>query len=120
MVTRAGVASGFPELTEQPGEDFVVTKVIVGQLLCRPAMAWVIGIDALDGLQGVRHVSKSEQPVPGWQVRSESSVLADHGASGCEIGSGAIAEPAAAQADVLVLGHGELAARLGDIPSVGI
>ena len=57
-------------------------------------------------------VGEREQPLARRERRAEAGVLRDHRAPGGEVGRAAVAEPARAQADVLVLGDGELAARV--------
>src|SRR3712207_8705154 len=49
---------------------------------------------------------------------AEAGVLGNHGSARREVGRAAVAEPACAQANVLILGHGELAARSGDVTAV--
>src|SRR5581483_3863021 len=51
---------------------------------------------------------------------AEACLLRDHGTSARQVARAAIAEPAAAQADVLVLGHGDLAERTADVAAVRV
>src|SRR3712207_9520753 len=51
---------------------------------------------------------------------AEAGVLGNHGSARREVGRAAVAEPACAQANVLILGHGELAARSGDVTAVSV
>src|SRR5216683_1665002 len=77
-------------------------------------MPLIVGLDGADGLRRLINSRKGEQAGTGWQNRAEASVLSDHWASTGKVGGAAIAEPAAPQADVLVLGHCELSTRIRD------
>src|SRR5262245_52778901 len=83
-------------------------------------MAVVVAGDRVDGRGGLIEGGKAEQPAAGWKRVAEAGVLRDDRPPGREIRGAAIAEPAGAEADVLILGDGELTARAADVVAVSI
>src|SRR5262249_41373763 len=63
---------------------------------------------------------ESEQPAARGEDVAEARVLSNHRPAGSQVLRAALAEPAAAEADVLVFGHSELSAGPGDIPPVDV
>src|SRR5262245_51213027 len=61
---------------------------------------------------------KCEETPTGREDVAETRLLRDHGPAGRQVLRAALAEPAAAEAHVLVFGDGELAARPLDVPPV--
>ena len=83
-------------------------------------MTFVIGVDGLEGRQDVVEAVEGEEPFAGREELSERGVLGDHRTPRGEIASAAIAEPAASETHVLVLGDGEFSARSQNVVAVGL
>ena len=83
-------------------------------------MARVVGVDAPDRLENLLQRREGEQPFAGRQDVAEAGVLGDDRTAAREVAGAAVAEPAAAQPHVLVLGDRELAARLADVLPIGV
>ena len=109
-----------PTSAEQAAEHDVVREVLARDLLGGAAVALVVGVDRLDRRQDLVHRREREQALAGREHVAEAGVLADHRPAGGQVGGAAVAEPAGAQAHVLVLGDGELAARVRDVVAVGV
>ena len=60
----------------------------------------------------------ANSPAPVGKQVAEPGILGDHRPARRQIGRAAIAEPAAAESDVLVLGDRELASRRGDVTTI--
>src|SRR5258708_3038418 len=82
-------------------------------------MTRVIGAYRLKRGQRLFHRVKGKQPFAGRQDVAEAGVLRYDRTSGGKIAGAALAEPAAAEADILVLGHGKLAARGAYVIAIG-
>ena len=80
----------------------------------------MVGFDGLERNERGVQVRVREKPAPGRQRIAEPGVLRHHRAAGREEGGAAVAEPTRAQADVLVLGRGQLAARALDEGAVRV
>src|SRR4051812_7977921 len=83
-----------------------------------PGVLRVIRIDPIDGAEDVVHLIKTKQSFTGGQHITKARFLGDDWPSRGEIGRGAVAEPSAAQAYVLIFGDGEFSARLADVIAV--
>jgi|GEM_PF-6331295 len=81
---------------------------------CRP----VIRLDGSDRCGSLRDRADSMQARPAGEHVAEGGVLRNHGAPSGQVTGGAIAEPAAAKANVEILGDGELAARCAHEASI--
>src|SRR5262249_24039597 len=80
--------------------------------------AGVVGLDRPDGFDGVVGREEGVQARTERQEVAEARVLLDRGSPGGEVAGGAVAEPAAAQANVQVLGDRELAARGANVVAI--
>ena len=80
----------------------------------------VVGVDALDRGDRLVEVAKAKSASPVGSTSPKPVSCVTTGRPGGEVGGAAVAEPAGAQADVLVLGDGELAARRPDVVAVGV
>jgi hypothetical protein len=105
---------------EQGGKDDVMGEVLAGDLPGGAPMPLVVAVDGVDRLRGLLDRGECEEALAGRQDVAEPGVLGDHRAAGGQVGGAAVAEPAAAQPDVLVLGDGELPSRSGDVSAVGV
>src|SRR5581483_9335750 len=99
------------QVAQQPPEDGLGAEVFLRDEARRARVPRVIGFDRLEGGDDLRERVEGEQPLAGRQHVAEAGVLRDHGTPGGEVARAALAEPAALQAHVLVLGDGELGAR---------
>jgi hypothetical protein len=122
VLAEDGVAAAAAEVgadvVEQAAQDHVVREVLARDLLGRTAVALVVGVDRFDRGQDVVHRGEAEQALAGGEDVREAGLLADHRPPGGEVRDAAIAEPAGAQAHVLVLGDRELAAGVRDVVAV--
>ena len=109
-----------PDLPEQAAEHHVVREVLARDLLRGAGVARIVGVDRLHGREDLLHGGEREQSLAGREHVAEAGVLVDHRAPGGQVGGAAVAEPAGAQAHVLVLRHRVLAARARDVVTVVI
>src|SRR6185312_5449672 len=82
------------------------------------AMASVVGINGFNGVDRLVDVGECKETFTGGKDVGEAGVLGDDRFSAGEIADVALAEPAAVEADVLVLGNGELRARSTDVGGI--
>ncbi len=80
----------------------------------------MVGAHRLEGRHDVLQAAEREQALAGREELPERGVLRDDRAARGQVAGAPIAEPAASQADVLVLGHGELATGAQDVVAVGL
>src|SRR6266540_5753290 len=109
-----------PQVFEHAPQHDAIIETLARDSLRRRRVTLVVRIDSCGGVLDFLHRGKTEQPLAGRQHIAEASLLCDHRPAAGQIRGAAIAEPAAAQADVLVLRHGELAPRLADIGTIGV
>ena len=83
-------------------------------------MAFVIALDLVHCGQNVLHRLKGEQSPSSRQAVTETGFLGNDGPARGQITRAAVAEPAAAQPDVLVFGHGKLSARTQYVISIAL
>src|SRR5207249_4406414 len=110
-------ATGFggnAEVLQQSRQDDFMAEKVARNGQRRATVTRVVCVDRFDGGDDFLQGRKREESFAGRQGLAEAGLLRDDGASGGEVGGGAVAEPAAAQADVLFLGDGEFAARTAD------
>src|SRR6185312_13764760 len=108
------------QLLQHRPQHGLVVEMLARQLAGRGGVAPVVGVDLLYRRhRGVGRV-EGEEPLAGWQRPPEAGVLRHHRAPRGEIGGTAVAEPAGAQAHVLVLGHGELPPGGADVVAVAV
>src|SRR5687768_4510539 len=83
-------------------------------------MPFIVSVDGVNGRRGLVQRREAEQALSRRQHVAEARVLRDDGPPRGEIRGAAIAEPAAAQPDVLVLGDREFGARAADVLAIDI
>src|SRR5262249_7623833 len=93
-------------------------EVLLGDLSRRPAVGAVVRADLVEGVEDLVHAPEGEQPAAGRQYLAEARVLGDYRTARGQVARAAVAEPAAARTNVLVLGHRELAGRSNDVLAV--
>src|SRR5262245_59254777 len=103
-----GKTLGQPHVREEPRCHLSGLEVLFRHGPRRLAMTPVIAVDRLDGCHRLIHRGEGEEALPGGKQLAESGVLGDHGLAAGQVAGVALAEPAAAEADVLVLGYREL------------
>src|SRR5262245_41114850 len=107
-----------PEVVEEPGQDGLGPEVVLGDGTGRTAVAVVVGPGGFERGEGLVGRVEGEQALARGERTAEPRVLGDDGSAGGEVAGAPLAEPAAAEPDVLVLGHGELAPRRPDVVAV--
>src|SRR5713226_3036268 len=98
------------DLREQPWKYDIVSEVVA----CQPdgglRVARVVRVYLSNRVLRVFERGESEEALAGRHARAEPGVLGHHRPPSGEIRGAAIAEPAAPQAHILILGHGEFTA----------
>src|SRR5262245_24261921 len=134
-VQAGGEPSGCEELLEQYGALYATADIearVLDQLpqhglgleaglrdlAGRAGVPRVVGVDRLKRGHDVIDALEREQALAGGDELAEGGVLRDHRPTGREVARAPIAEPAAPQSHVLVLGHRELAARARDVRAI--
>ena len=97
-------------MIEHGTQHDAVVEPFSGSGGCRLRMARVVGVDAPDRLENLLERRECKQPFAGRQDIAEAGVLGDDRTAAREVAGAPVAEPAAAQPHVLVLGYRELAA----------
>ena len=115
---RPGSGASTPRCSSSLAEHDVVREVLAGDLPGGAAVALGVGVDRLDRREDLVRGREREQALAGGERGAEAGVLGDHRPAGRQVGGAAVAEPARAQAHVLVLGDGELAAGARDVVPV--
>jgi hypothetical protein len=109
-----------PEPDEQLAEHPVGVEALLGDLPGRSSLPDGVAQDGLDRAGRVLAGAPRVQADAGRQHPAEPGVLGDDGSAAGEVGGAAVAEPAAAQPHVLVLGGRELAQAAGEVGPVGV
>src|SRR5688572_1360524 len=110
-ITRMVMASREPRLREQPARHALRREVLLRYATRRLAVAAIVTVDRIDGGEGLIHGAEGEETLPGGQHVAEPGVLGDDGLPARQVAGVAFAEPAAPEADVLILRDGQLAPR---------
>src|SRR5262249_27206718 len=92
-----------------------MTEEFSGDIMSCTGMMLVVQIDGLNSFNAIFEIRKCQQPISRRQDIAETSFLGDHWAPGCQVGGSPVTEPAAPQANVLVLGHREFSAGIGNV-----
>src|SRR5262249_41753680 len=107
-------------LRQQPLEHPLVVEPLPGQLASCPAVSRVVRIDLFDRGDNLVQGREAIKALTRRQHVAEAGFLRDDWTSRRQVLGAPLAEPAAPQADVLVLGDGELAAGTSNILPVGV
>src|SRR4029453_17719109 len=83
-------------------------------------MMRVVCVDATDGVLDLLERRERKQSVAGRQDVAETSLLRDDWPAASQVTRAPVAEPPAAQPDVLILRHRELTARVAHVLPVGV
>ena len=97
-----------------------MAEIVAGDLPGGSPVFFIIAIDGFHRRYKFFWGGESEQSGARGQDIVKAGLLCDHRSPGSQVGDGAVAEPAAAQDDVLFLGHGEFAAGARDVVAVGV
>src|SRR6185369_5763955 len=117
-ITDALMVSRQPRLAKQPGGHLFRCEVLFGNAARRLAMPSIVAIDGLDRGNGLLHGAEGEQPFSEREDPAQAGVLSDHRFARGQVARIPLAEPTAAEPDVLILGDGEFRARILEVPGV--
>ena len=118
--TRTPPRHAHSDHLEQLAEHDACIEVVAREVECGLPGFRVVGLDRLERGDGLVDRREGEERLAGRQHASEAGVLRHHRPAGGEVGGTAVAEPAAAQADILVLRNGEFGPRAPDVVAVGV
>src|SRR5437870_3822499 len=107
-----------PYATQHIAQDTLSSEILLGNAACGLRLPLIIVCHRSDGCQRFVFRPESEETRTRGNDTAESCILRDHRTASGEITGAAIAEPATAQPDVLILGNGELAAGGTDVRTV--
>src|SRR6266481_6051854 len=107
-------------MLDEIGEDTFRRKVFLRDFAGRPGVRRVVGIDAVDRIDDLLQIRESEQPAARGEDVAEAGVLSDYRPTGGQVLGAPLAEPAAAEAHVLVLGHCKFATGPGDVLAISV
>src|SRR4029453_10058060 len=117
LLLRA-TADGEARVLDQLPQHGLGLEAGLRDLAGRAGVPRVVGVDRVKRGHDVLDALEREQALAGGDELAESGVLRDHRPAGREVARAPVAEPAASQPHVLVLGHRELAARAGDVRAI--
>src|SRR5262245_10832351 len=115
LTTRNRDTSRDSEFHQESACDSRGFELLLGERASGTTVANVIAVDRLHGVGGLVDIRDCEETLPGREDRAETRVLRDNRFSGREIAHVSLAEPAAAEAHVLILGDCELGARAAKV-----
>src|SRR5712691_3682687 len=98
---------GQTNVCEQTGRHRLRREVLFRQRPGRLTVPLIVRVDGLNGLQRLRHRRKSEEALTRREDVAKPRILRHDRLPRGQITGIPFAKPAAAQADVLVLGHGK-------------
>src|SRR5215510_12252032 len=108
-----------PYAAQHIAQDTLSSEILLRNTTCGMRLPLIVVRHCSNGRQRFIFRLKSEEACTSGNNVAESCILRDHWMASSEITDTAIAEPATAQTDVLILGNGELAAGGTDILTVG-
>src|SRR2546423_15490664 len=95
---------------EQTGRYRLRREVLFRKRPCRLTVSLIVRVDGLNSLQRFSHRRKSEEALTRRDDVAKACILRHNRLPRCQITGIPFAKPAAAQADILVLGHGKFGA----------
>src|SRR6266853_1401617 len=108
-----------PYAAQHIAQDTLSSEILLGNAACGMRLPLIVVRHHSDGRQRFVFRPESEETCSSGNNVAESRILRDHRTTSGEITGTTVAEPATAQTDVLILGHGELAAGGTDVLAVG-
>src|SRR5712691_10071937 len=108
-----------PYAAQHIAQDTLRSEILLRNTACGMRLPLIVVRHRSDGRQRFVFRPESEETCPSGNNVAESCILCNHRTASGEITGTAVAEPATAQTDVLILGNGELAAGGTDVLTVG-
>src|SRR5215510_11430386 len=109
-----------PYAAQHIAQDTLSSEILLRKTACGMRLPLIVVRHCSNGSQRFVFSPESEETCTSGNDVAESCILRDHWTASSEITDTAIAEPATAQPDILILGNGALAAGGPDVRTVGV